>query len=375
MNLKWIGQPEMQNGKLGKMQLQSIYHNKKVFVTGHTGFKGSWLISWLRSMGALLKGYALAPQQEGDLFNVINGDLICESVIADIRDKERLKKEILSFEPDFVFHLAAQPIVRYSYEAPLETFDVNVMGTAYLLDAIRFLNKPCVIVVITTDKVYFNKEENYFYKEDDKIGGYDPYSASKAAAEIVVDSYRSSFFNSKDYNKHQKSISSARAGNVIGGGDWAKDRIVPDIVRSLSKSETVIVRNPAAIRPWEHVLEPLHGYLVLAACQTSDPIKYATAYNFGPRMNEKLSVGELVKEAIKIWGEGGYETPIQIGAPHEANLLQLDITKAKIDLHWTPSFSVHQAIQYTMEWYKQFHQRKETAHNLIMNDIKRIIND
>jgi len=354
------------------MNLQSVYQNKKVFVTGHTGFKGSWLITWLHSMDAQVKGYALAPQDENDLYNSINGDSLCQSMISDIRDKEGLQKELLSFAPDFVFHLAAQPLVRYSYEAPIETFDVNVMGTAHLLDAIRFLEKPCVVVIITTDKVYHNKEEDYFYKEDDKLGGYDPYSASKAAAEIVIDSYRSSFFNPREYNKHQKSISSARAGNVIGGGDWAKDRIVPDVIRALSKGETITVRNPSAVRPWEHVLEPLHGYLVLAACQANDPAKYAGGYNFGPRMNETLSVGGLVKEALAVWGEGKFETPLQNGAPHEANLLQLDITKAEIELGWTPSFTVHEAIRYTVEWYKQFHGQKDTAYNLMMNDIKKI---
>jgi CDP-glucose 4,6-dehydratase len=365
----------MQNGKPGKMNLQTVYQHKKVFVTGHTGFKGSWLITWLHSMGAQVKGYALPPENKPDLYNAINGDALCQSVIADIRDKEKLKKELLDFAPDFVFHLAAQPLVRYSYEAPLETFDVNVMGTAYLLDAVRYLDKPCVVTVITTDKVYYNKEEDYFYKEDDKLGGYDPYSASKAAAEIVVDSYRSSFFNPAAYEQHKKSISSARAGNVIGGGDWAKDRIMPDIIRALSNNEQVVVRNPVSVRPWEHVLEPLHGYLVLAANQFQNPVKYATGYNFGPRMDETLSVGDLVKEAIRVWGEGNFETPPQNGAPHEAALLQLDITKAEKELAWTPVFTVQEAIQHTVEWYKQFHQETDSAHNLMMNDIKKITHD
>lgn len=356
------------------MKLKEIYQHKKIFVTGHTGFKGSWLTAWLHSLGAEVKGYALAPEQD-DLYNSINGDKLCQSVIADIRDKDRLKKELLNFSPDFIFHLAAQPLVRYSYEAPLETFEVNVMGTAYLLDAVRELKKACTVVIITTDKVYQNKEQDYFYKEDDKLGGYDPYSASKAAAEIVVDSYRSSFFNPSDYNGHQKSISSARAGNVIGGGDWAQDRIMPDIIRALSSNKPVVVRNPFSIRPWEHVLEPLHGYLVLAAHQSKDPQQYATAYNFGPRMNESLPVGELLKQAIKMWGSGTYQTPDQTGAPHEAHLLQLNISKAEKDLGWSPAFTVTEAVEMTVNWYKQYHQKSDTAYNLLLQDINKLSND
>lgn len=357
------------------MNLQSTYKGKKVFLTGHTGFKGSWLTAWLQSLGAEVKGYALAPQHTNDLYNDINGDGLCQSVIADIRDAERLKKELIAFAPDFVFHLAAQPLVRYSYTAPVETFEVNVMGTANVLDAVKELPNRCVVVIITTDKVYQNKEQDYFYKEDDKLGGYDPYSASKAAAEIIVDSYRSSFFNPSDYNKHQKSISSARAGNVIGGGDWAPDRIVPDVIRALSAHKPVVVRNPASVRPWEHVLEPLHGYLVLGACQQTNPVKYATAYNFGPRMDETMPVGELVKEAIGMWGTGRMETPPQVNAPHEAGLLQLDITKAEKELGWKPSFSVRQAIAMTVNWYKNFNNNKSSALRLVLNDINQLQHD
>lgn len=357
------------------MDLRAVYQNKRVFVTGHTGFKGSWLVTWLHSLGAIVKGYALAPENTEALYHRTGGDALCQSVIADIRDSDRVREEVLSFAPDFIFHLAAQPLVRYSYEAPLETFAVNVMGTAHLLEAVRYLDNACTVIVITTDKVYQNKEQDYFYKEEDKLGGYDPYSASKAAAEIVVDSYRSSFFNPADYSRHQKSVSSARAGNVIGGGDWAKDRIVPDIVRALSAGEPVMVRNPASVRPWEHVLEPLQGYLMLAAHQVQDPQGFATAYNFGPRMNETLSVGGLVEKAIAVWGSGRYETPEQKGAPHEAHLLQLDIGKAEKELGWTPAFSVDKAIELTVAWYKDFHQKKDTALNLLLHDIKKITHD
>ncbi len=356
------------------MDLKAVYSNKKVFVTGHTGFKGSWLITWLHQLGAQVKGYALAPQQNEDLYHLINGDTLCSSVIADIRDREGLKSEITSFAPDFIFHLAAQPLVRYSYEFPIATFEVNVMGTAHLLDAVRLLDKPCTVVVITTDKVYHNKEQDYFYKEDDPLGGYDPYSASKACTELVVDSYRNSFFNPAEYQKHRKSISSARAGNVIGGGDWAKDRIVPDIVRALSSGSPVTVRNPDSIRPWQHVLDPLHGYLVLGARQEKDPVHFAQAYNFGPVMEDKMPVGELVKKSIATWGEGSFDAPPQKGAVHEAGLLQLDIEKAGKELSWKPAFSTDEAITLTIHWYKQHLQQKKEALSLILQDIEKLMN-
>jgi CDP-glucose 4,6-dehydratase len=353
------------------MNLESIYKGKKVFLTGHTGFKGSWLTAWLHQMGADVKGYALAPQNDNDLFHLIKGDELCQSVIADIRDKERLKKEILDFEPDFIFHLAAQPLVKLSYEQPVETFEVNVTGTANLLDAVRFLHKPCTVLIVTTDKVYKNFEKDYFYKEDDQLGGYDPYSASKACAELVTDSYRNSFFNPRQYEQHQKSISSARAGNVIGGGDWAKDRIVPDIIRALSAAQPVIVRNPGSVRPWEHVLEPLHGYLTLAAFQVKDPVAFADAYNFGPNMQDRFTVQDLVDEAIKAWGEGSFEAkPVSGG--HEAGLLQLDITKAGEKLNWQPKFTTPQAIEMTVSWYRRHLKEGSDARSLILSDINKI---
>ena len=219
-------------------QLQRTYLGKKVFLTGHTGFKGAWLLKTLSLLGATVKGYALAPQTENDLYHLIDGDKLCESIIADVRDKQRLAQELISFEPDFVFHLAAQPLVRLSYQIPVETFEVNAIGTANLLDAVKSISKKCSAVLITTDKVYHNNEWEYPYRENDRLGGYDPYSASKACAELLIDSYRNSFFNTNDYNKHLKGIAVARAGNVIGGGDWSKDRLVPDIVRSLIKNET-----------------------------------------------------------------------------------------------------------------------------------------
>ena len=330
---------------------KSIYAGKKVFLTGHTGFKGSWLLAWLHLLGAEVKGYSLAPQNEEDLFNILRGPDLCDSVIADIRDKEKLAKEILNFQPDFIFHLAAQPLVRLSYEIPSETFEVNAIGTAYVLDALRQLTKPCVAVMITTDKVYDNKEWHYPYRETDRLGGYDPYSASKAATEIVINSYRSSFFNPSHYEKHLKAVASARAGNVIGGGDWAKDRIIPDIVRALKNNQPIEVRNPNAVRPWQHVLDPLSGYLLLGAKLTEDPIKYAESWNFGPYMEDNLTVKDLVETAIEIWGSGSFYTPQYEGALHEAKLLKLDINKAVNELGWQPKMNAKEAINTTLAWY------------------------
>ena len=332
--------------------LEAYYKGKRVFLTGHTGFKGSWILYWLHLLGAEVKGYALAPENEQDLFNVIDGSALCDSVIADIRDKDRLEKEILDFQPDYIFHLAAQPLVRLSYEIPSETFAVNAIGTAYVLDAVRKLAKPCAVILITTDKVYENKEWHYLYRETDRLGGYDPYSASKACAELIISSYRNSFFNTKKYPTHKKSIASARAGNVIGGGDWAKDRIIPDIVRALSNNESVEIRNPNAVRPWQHVLEPIGGYLHLGTKMVDDPIKYAEAWNFGPLAEDTLTVKDLAGLAIRIWGSGEYHTPQYKEPLYEAKLLKLDISKTVNELNWNPKMNAKAAIEWTIGFYK-----------------------
>lgn len=348
----------------------SAYRNKKVFLTGHTGFKGSWMLAWLQELGALVKGYALAPNDENALYTGIQGDLLCHSVIADIRDKERFESELLTFQPDFIFHLAAQPLVRLSYEIPLETWEVNVLGTTYLLEAARKLEKPCAVVLITTDKVYENKEWHYPYRESDRLGGYDPYSASKAGAELVIASYRNSFFNPASYQHHKKSIASARAGNVIGGGDWAKDRIIPDIVRALQKGEDVIVRNPAAIRPWQHVLDPLGGYLQLGLKMQQDPIAFSGAWNFGPSQQDVLNVETLVKLAIRFWGSGTYAKPALENQVHEATLLKLDISKTVEELGWAPNWNATRAIERTIQWYSAIFKDTENALHVISNQIK-----
>lgn len=340
--------------------LIAIFKGRRVFITGHTGFKGSWLVNLLYLLGAEIKGYALAPANEKDIFNQINAKALCDSVEGDIRNEEKLMQEIITFKPDFIFHLAAQPLVRLSYELPLETYSVNVQGTANLLNAIRFVENPCVGVMVTTDKVYFNYETGNYYSEEDRLGGYDPYSASKACAELVIDSYRNSFFNTKDYGKHGKSISAARAGNVIGGGDWSKDRIIPDIVTALKNNTSIKVRNPNSVRPWQHVLEPVFGYIVLAAHQFNDPIKYATSFNFGPEASDVLPVSKLVEMAIENWGTGSFQKSATEGEVHEASLLHLDISKAKKMLGWTPRMNSTEAINSTINWYKTlFKDEKE----------------
>lgn len=336
--------------------LSSYYKGKKVFLTGHTGFKGSWLLLWLHSLGAVVKGYAL-DAEERSLYRMMEGNELCTSIIHDIRDAEKLKNEILSFQPDFIFHLAAQPLVRRSYEIPQETFEVNVNGTIHLLEAIRSLQKPCCVIIITTDKVYENRELDYAYKEDDKLDGYDPYSASKAAAEIAVSSYRNSFFNPASFQQHQKALAVARAGNVIGGGDYSKDRIVPDIVRALETKTEVLVRNPKSVRPWQHVLEPLWGYLQLGAALVDDGIKFSTAFNFGPDADDTLTVKELVELACKEWGEGSFKDISTSNSLHEAGLLKLDNTKAKQMLGVYPVYTSAEAIAKTISWYKEAESR------------------
>lgn len=348
---------------------RSTYQHKKVFLTGHTGFKGAWLLYWLRLLGADVKGYSLEPDTHG-LYVDLKGDKLCQSVIADIRDAARLQREISEFQPDFIFHLAAQPLVRRSYEIPAETFEVNTLGTLYVLDAVRQLSNPCTVILITTDKVYENREWQYPYRETDRLGGYDPYSASKATAELVISSFRNSYFNPAQYAIHQKAIASARAGNVIGGGDWAKDRIIPDIIRALQNDVAIPVRNPNAVRPWQHVLEPLSGYLLLGAHMVVDPIKFSQAWNFGPATTDCLTVQTLVETAIATWGKGSFEVMQQGAQPHEAGLLKLDINKTQAELGWNPKYSSAQAIQLTMDWFKCSAEKPNSLTDFTRNQIQ-----
>lgn len=333
--------------------LSNIFKGKRVFLTGHTGFKGAWLLQILHHFGAIVKGYALAPEQEQDLYNQVNGEDLCyTSVIDDIRNASTLQGELIRFEPDFVFHLAAQALVRKSYEIPVDTFATNVMGTINVLEAIRHLEKPCVGIMITTDKVYENNETGTPFVESDKLGGHDPYSASKAACEIAISSYIHSYFNPADYAKHQKSIVGMRAGNVIGGGDFSADRIIPDIVRAIQQDTPVALRNPKAVRPWQHVIEPLYAYLLMAAKLQEAPASYAKAYNIGPEAADVLEVLTVTEQFIHAFGKGSYTIPEQQGAqPHEAHLLLLDNSNIKKDIGFSPKLNAAQAIQWTADWY------------------------
>ena len=339
---------------MNKVKELSFYKNKRVFITGHTGFKGTWLSIWLDQLGANLKGYALEPENSFDLYNQIANEINIQSVIADIRSKQSLENEILSFQPDIIFHLAAQPLVKKSYENPIETFEVNTIGTANVLEAARKLEKQCSLVLITTDKVYENKEWVYPYRETDRLGGYDPYSASKATAELVISSFRNSFFNLEQYQIHKKSIASARAGNVIGGGDWAANRIIPDIVKALQSNQAIEIRNPQSVRPWQHVLEPLFGYLLLGVKLYDNPLKYSGAWNFGPLPDSTFTVEDLVNKSIEIWGNGAYKITKHENQVHEANLLKLDISKSVDQLGWKPCLSAQETIEWTIGWYKNW---------------------
>ena len=338
---------------MNKALLQAAFKNKKVFLTGHTGFKGAWMLQLLCWLGADVKGYSLAPEKPQDLFNQIDGAKLCSSsIIADLKDAATLQQELENYQPDFVFHLAAQALVRRSYAAPVDTFMVNAIGTANVLQAMRGLKKTCIGLMITTDKVYENPERGLPFSEEDKLGGYDPYSASKAAAEIVIDSFRRSFFHPEKYEEHKKAIASVRAGNVIGGGDYADDRIIPDIIRALEKKEKVVLRNPHSVRPWQHVLEPVSAYLLLAAKMLEEPVALSSSFNFGPEPNDEKSVEALTQIFLQAFDrEDGYEMHHSSENPHEAKLLLLDSSKAKQHIDWHPKLDAITAINWTANWY------------------------
>jgi CDP-glucose 4,6-dehydratase len=352
---------ESRKGTLEKMELKQIeefYKGKKIFITGHTGFKGTWLLNVLFHFKAILKGYSLKPENENYPFYLLcSNEIQHESFFSDIRNKDILKNEILNFEPDIIFHFAAQPLVRKSYNIPTETFEVNVIGTGNLLESLKDYNRKCTVIIVTTDKVYENKETLYHYKESDKLGGYDPYSASKAACEILINSYRDSFFSRQNYDTHKKAIISLRAGNVIGGGDWSQDRIIPDIIKSISNEKDVSVRNPNSLRPWQHVLEPLVGYLEIALHAHNYYSKLENSYNLGPNKDDVVSVKELVEAAIQRLGQGKWKHQIEIGN-HEANLLLLDNSKIKEDIGWSPKLTSLEAINWTIDWYKENQESK-----------------
>lgn len=335
-----------------------FYKNKKVFLTGHTGFKGSWLALWLSELGAEVKGYALEPNTERDHYIVSNIGSRVESVIGDIRDYEKLNKEIKTFNPDVIFHMAAQPLVRYSYANPIENYETNVMGTVNIFEIASKLPNLISILNVTTDKCYENVEQERGYKESDHLGGHDPYSSSKACSEIVTSSMRRSFFESKSDN--QTLVTTARAGNVIGGGDWCEDRIIADCFRSLSQNKPIEVRNPSAVRPWQHVLEPLSGYLHLASLRNENDWKrFAGPWNFGPIVDKLVTVGELVDMVITSLGKGSWEDRSNSDSPHEAKLLHLDIEKALERIGWRPNLSVIESVDFTTKWYQAFLESKD----------------
>jgi len=337
------------------MAFGNLYRGKRVFVTGHTGFKGSWLAEWLLSLGAEVTGFALPPNTDPALFTQLELDRRLHHIEGDVRKLGDLVRALDRAKPDFVFHLAAQPLVRLSYREPVETFAVNVLGTVNLLEAVRLSKRPCVVVVVTTDKCYENKEWIHSYREEDPMGGHDPYSASKGAAELVVSSYRRSYFSSPTSSVQ---LASARAGNVIGGGDWALDRIVPDCIRALQANQAIPVRNKVATRPWQNVLEPLSGYLWLAAALSGQlaekfpfPVtKYAGAFNFGPQLASNRTVAELVQTVLQHW-PGTWQDESDPNAPHEASLLNLSIDKAHHLLCWTPVWSFSETVAHTVKWY------------------------
>ncbi len=352
--------------------LPSVFENRRVFLTGHTGFKGSWLALWLHRLGAEVYGYSLPPPTEPSNYALANvRDVLRGETIGDIRDRQRLSATLSAFKPDVVFHLAAQPLVRDSYLKPFETFEVNVMGTASVLDAIRELRQPCAVVCITTDKCYENREQFDGYRETDPMGGHDPYSASKGAAEILIASYRRAFFPPAALMKHGVHLASARAGNVIGGGDWARDRIITDIVRELLAKQPVPIRNPHAIRPWQHVLEPLSGYLTLAASMLSRPdTLWSDAWNFGPAPDSEVPVSVLADTFISSWGSGSWTDASDPSQPHEALILKLCIEKAKTKLKWIPRWSLEETVRRTSLWYRRSQCEGADARSLCLEDIQ-----
>lgn len=329
---------------------KDFWNGRRVFVTGHTGFKGSWLCLWLQRLGAIVTGYALEPPTVPSLFELAQVEEAMTSIIADVRDQVRLTAELAAAAPEVVIHMAAQPLVRDSYKIPVETYSINVMGTVHLLEAVRCCPSVRVVVNVTTDKVYENNEWLWGYRENEPYGGYDPYSNSKACSELVTAAYRSSYFNPGNYHQHGVAIATARAGNVIGGGDWATDRLIPDIITSLLANEPVQIRNPNAIRPWQHVLEPLSGYLILAQKLCEYGSEFAEGWNFGPADDDAKPVEWIVKRMCEQW-ENGARYEIDDGDhPHEAHYLKLDCSKARMQLGWKPRWNLEKTLQSIVEW-------------------------
>jgi CDP-glucose 4,6-dehydratase len=340
------------------------YKDKKVLITGHTGFKGSWLAFWLNQMGADLVGYSLKPPTIPNHFDLLNLDIL--SVNGDIRDDKKLEYTFAKYRPEIVFHLAAQPLVRLSYDNPIDTYETNVIGTLKIFEVSK-IHKVKAIVNVTSDKCYENKEWVWGYRENDPMGGYDPYSSSKGCVELLTSSYRNSYFNPKEYKKsHNTLLASCRAGNVIGGGDWAKDRLMTDIMLSVSQGKKVSIRNPNSTRPWQHVLEPLSGYLHVGQKLLEENIEFAESWNFGPSDEESITVREVVENIKKYWNKIDYEINQDQNQPHEANLLKLDCSKAHVKLKWSSVWDSTKAFEKTVKWYKEYYEKDkiETEENL-----------
>lgn len=352
---------------------KNVFKGKKVLITGHTGFKGSWLSIWLTKLGAEVVGYALEPYTNKDNFELSNLKNKIIDIRGDIRDFESLKKVFDEYKPEFVFHLAAQSLVRLSYENPKDTYDINIGGTVNVLECIKNTESIRVGIMVTTDKCYDNKEWVWGYRENDELGGYDPYSSSKGAAEIVIAGYRNSFFNTKNYKEHKKAISSVRAGNIIGGGDWSKDRIVPDCIRALENKADIEIRNPTATRPWQHVLEPIYGYLLLASKMYNNGEDFSSAWNFGPDSESIVQVKEVSSMIIEYWGEGKWKDASNSESVHEAKLLSLDCNKAKKYLGWKPRLDIKKALKLTVQWYKNY--GKADVYNMCIEQIKEYLGE
>jgi CDP-glucose 4,6-dehydratase len=339
----------------------TFWNSRKVFVTGHTGFKGSWLALWLLSMGADVCGYALDPPTDPSLYRLLGLDAKLHSVRGDIRDLPALDSALHDFRPEIVIHMAAQPLVRLSYQNPVETYATNVQGTVHLLDAVRRAPSVRAVVVVTSDKCYENQEWHWPYREQEPMGGHDPYSSSKGCAELVTAAYRRSFFQNPQPGGRPVSVASARAGNVIGGGDWALDRLVPDIMRAFALGESVVIRNPEAVRPWQHVLEPLAGYLALAQRLFVDGAAFAEGWNFGPSDSDARPVRYLVSELARLWGDAAFWHAVEPEKVHEAHLLRLDSSKARAQLGWTSCWSLDETLAHTVEWYKTFYSGEDVS--------------
>jgi CDP-glucose 4,6-dehydratase len=347
---------------------RNFWQGKRVFLTGHTGFKGSWLSLWLSSLGVEVKGYALNSPTSPSLFNEAEVGKVIDSQIGDIRDQKILYESMVTFNPDILIHMAAQPLVRYSYDAPIETYEVNVIGTAKVLEVSRSCSNLKAIVNITTDKCYENDGRSQGYKENDSMGGYDPYSSSKGCAELVASAYRRSFLKNLNMG-----LASVRAGNVIGGGDWADDRLIPDILRSFEKGNSVVIRNPKATRPWQHVLEPLSGYLILAEKLYKNQKEYAEGWNFGPDEKDVKPVGWILDKMISKWPNSSWELD-QNSNPHEAGFLQLDISKVKARLDWSPTWGLNRTLEKIIDWHKAW-LNKEDVQAICLAEIEEYMKD